>query len=103
MSPRFTPQARDQFLGVLAYIAAQDEIAAAALLLRVERALQRLTRFPYSGRRIPEFPRESTREVVIRPYRLFYEIASDGVWISAVWHSAQRPAPPPSGGAQLET
>lgn len=96
MSPRFTPQAREQFLAALAYIAAEDGIAAAALLVRVERILLRLARFPYSGRRIPEFPRESTREVVIRPYRFFYKIASDGIWISAVWHSAQQPYPPRS-------
>jgi plasmid stabilization system protein ParE len=103
VSPRFTPQAREQFLAALAYIAADDRIAAAALLLRVERTLQRLARFPYSGRRIPEFPRESAREVVIRPYRFFYEIASDGVWISAVWHSAQQPATPRSGGTPYGT
>ena len=103
MSPRFTPQAREQFLGALAYIASEDGIAAAALLVRVERVLQRLARFPYSGRRIPEFPRESTREVVIRPYRFFYEITSDGIWISAVWHSAQRPVPPRPSGTLPET
>jgi plasmid stabilization system protein ParE len=98
MIPRFTPQAREQFLGAIAYIAAEDEIAAAALLFRVERILQRLARFPYSGRKVPEFPDESTREVVIRPYRFFYEIRPDGIWISAVWHSAQQPTPPRSGG-----
>jgi len=103
VSPRFTPQAREQLLAALAHIAADDLNAAVELAARVERILQRLVRFPESGRRIPEFPDESTREAVIRPYRFFYEITSDGIWISAVWHSAQQPAPPRSGGTLLET
>ena len=102
MSPRFTPQAREQLLTALAYAASNDLSAAVELAARIERILQRLVQFPYSGRKIPEFPHESTREVVIRPYRFFYKIEPDGVWISAVWHSAQQIEPPTSGRSRRE-
>jgi plasmid stabilization system protein ParE len=91
---RFTPQAREQFLSLLVFIAAQDARAAAALVARVDRVLRRLVRFPDSGRRISEFPLASTREVLIPPYRFFYETEGDEVWVSAVWRSAQRPEAP---------
>jgi hypothetical protein len=29
--------------------------------------------------------------VIIPPYRFFYKIKADVVWIVAVWHSAQLP------------
>lgn len=103
MSPRFTPQAREQLLAALAYVAAENLSAAVELLVGIERVLQRLVRFPHSGRHIPEFPHESTREVVIRPYRFFYEIDGDDIWISAVWHSAQQPEPPRSASTLRRT
>jgi plasmid stabilization system protein ParE len=56
--------------------------------------LRRLEDFPESGRTIPEFPELPFREVIISPYRFFYKITGDVVWIVAVWHVAQLPKPP---------
>ena len=47
-------------------------------------------------RTIPEFPELSFREVVISPYRLFYKIKDNIVWIVAVGHGAQHPKEPSS-------
>jgi plasmid stabilization system protein ParE len=51
--------------------------------------LRRLEDFPESGRIVPEFPELPFREVIIPPYRFFYKIKKDAVWIVAVWHGAQ--------------
>ena len=59
-----------------------------------ETVLRRLEDFPESGRIIPEFPELPFREVIISPYRFFYKIKSDVVWIVAVWHGAQLPNQP---------
>jgi hypothetical protein len=47
-----------------------------------------------NGRIIPEFPDLPYREVVISPYRFFYGLKGETVWVVAVWHGAQMPKEP---------
>ena len=56
---------------------------------RAEQVLNRLERFPNSGRRLPEFPDLPHREVIVAPYRFFYRQQGEIIWIVGVWHSAQ--------------
>ncbi len=92
----FTPSAREQFLAALAYIAADDPAAARGLRDRAEASLSRLADYPESGRVLPEFPDLPFREVVVAPYRFFYRVKDDAVWVVAAWYSA--PAPRRAGG-----
>lgn len=94
MKIKFTPSARTQFLSALSYIYNDKPSAAVNFRNRVEKTLRRLEDFPESGRIIPEFPELSYREVIISPYRFFYRIKADTVWIIAVWHGAQLPKEP---------
>jgi plasmid stabilization system protein ParE len=91
---RFTPSARAQFLAALDYIRDDDPEAALAVRDRAGASLSRLARFPESGRVVPEFPDLAFREVVVPPYRFFYRVKDDIVWVVAVWHSAQIPDVP---------
>jgi toxin ParE1/3/4 len=86
---RFTPSGRLQFLKALSYIQRDNPAAARKLRLRAERTLRRLSRFPESGRVIPEFPDLPYREVILPPYRFFYRVEGKVVWVVAVWHGAQ--------------
>jgi len=86
---QFTPSAKTQFLSALSYIRRDKPSAAVNFRNRTEKILRRLETFPESGRTIPEFPELPYREVVILPYRFFYKIKVDVVWIVAVWHGAQ--------------
>jgi toxin ParE1/3/4 len=90
----FTPTAREQFLAALAYIAADDPAAARGLRDRAETSPSRLADYPESGRVLPEFPDLPFREVVVAPYRFFYRVKDDVVWVVAAWHSAQLPGEP---------
>lgn len=94
MKVRFTPSARSQFLSALAYIRQDKPSAATSFREHSETVLRRLEDFPESGRIIPEFPELPYREVIISPYRFFYKIKADTVWIVAVWHGAQLPKEP---------
>ena len=94
----FTPTAREQFLAALAYIAADDPAAARRLRDRGEESLSRLADHPESGRILPEFPDLPFREVVVSPYRFFYRVKDDVVWVVAAWHSAQIPGDPEDVG-----
>ena len=95
MKVKFTPSARNQFLSALSYIRQDKTSAEVNFRNRTEKILRRLEDFPESGRIIPEFPELPYREVVISPYRFFYRIKVDVVWIVAVWHGAQLPEEPP--------
>ncbi len=94
MKIRFTPTARTQFLSALAYIRRDKPSAAARFRQRAEKTLKKLLEYPESGRHIPEFPELPYREVIVPPYRFFYRIEDDIVWIVAVWHGAQLPDEP---------
>jgi plasmid stabilization system protein ParE len=97
MKVRFAPSARAQFLAGLEYIKADNPLAALALLARAKKSLRRLTIYPQSGRKIPEFPELAHREVIVPPYRFFYRVEKAAVWIVAVWHGAQLPTSPQTG------
>ena len=94
MKVRFTPSARTQFLSALAYIRRDKPSAAINFRNLAESVLRRLEDFPESGRVIPEFPALSFREVIVAPYRFFYKIQGEIVWIVGVWHGAQIPHKP---------
>ncbi len=81
MKVRFTLSAKTQFLSALAYIRRDNPKAAADFRVQAETALRRLGEFPKSGRVVPEFPELSSREVVITPYRFFYRVKGEIVWI----------------------
>ncbi len=90
----FTSTGRRQFLEAVAHIYRDKPSAALKFRQKSEELLSRLKMFPDSGRRIPEFPELTFREVIISPYRFFYKVKDDTVWIVAVWHGAQLPDEP---------
>ncbi len=94
MKIRFTPLARLQFLQAVSYILRDNPHAAIRFQKRAERALRRLTRFPESGRLIPEFPDLPFRELQVPPYRFFYRREGKAIWVVACWHGAQLPGEP---------
>ena len=96
MKVRFTSTARAQFLSALTYIRRDNPGASLNFRERVETVLRRLVEFPDSGRVVPELPELPYREVIIAPYRFFYRVKGEIVWIVAVWHGAQLPEEPKS-------
>lgn len=96
MKVEFTPSGRSQFLEAISYIRQDNPRAALKFRKESERALRRLTRFPESGRRIPEFPDLPYREVIVAPYRFFYRREGGTIWVVACWHGAQLAQDPSS-------
>jgi plasmid stabilization system protein ParE len=90
----FTPTARFQFLEALEYIRRDNPSAAVDFRQKAQKSISHLRKFPESGRFLPEFPDLPFREVIVAPYRFFYKIKDDAVWIVAVWHGAQLPHEP---------
>ena len=90
----FTPSAERSLLSALECIHAEKPSAALRFRNRALESLKRLEKFPESGRRIPEFPDLPYKEVVVQPYRFFYRVKDDIIWIINVWHDAQLPDQP---------
>ena len=90
----FTPSARVQFLSAIKSIRRTNQTAARKFRPHAEKTLKRLSRFPRSGAVILEFPELPYREIYVKPYRFFYRVRDDTVWIVALWHGAQLPDEP---------
>ncbi|MCX5818185.1 MAG: type II toxin-antitoxin system RelE/ParE family toxin [Proteobacteria bacterium] len=86
MKVLFTPTGRRQFLEAIAYIYRDNPSAAVDFRKKAEKNLSRL------------FSDLPFREVIVRPYRFFYKVKDETVWIIAVWHSAQLPEEPENKG-----
>ena len=86
----YTASAARHLREILEDIYAGRPSAAVAFLRRVSSTLLRLRDFPESGRRIPEFPTLPYREALVPPYRFFYLVEDDVVYIVAVWHYSRR-------------
>ena len=54
------------------YIALDKVDAAKKLVQKVFNSVERLKKFPESGRRPPEFKRTQYREIIVGPCRIFY-------------------------------
>ncbi|MBI5582726.1 MAG: type II toxin-antitoxin system RelE/ParE family toxin [Deltaproteobacteria bacterium] len=93
----FSPTGRRQFLDAIAYIQRDNLSAAVNFHERAKMTFFRLKKSPESGRVIPKFPDLPFREVIVGPYRFFYRIKGDTIWIVAAWHSAQLPEEPDIG------
>ena len=72
---------------VAEFIALDNAPAANRFVQRVFKGIERLERFPKSGRRVPELSRTVYREVVIPPCRVFYRKEGTTVFILHVMRS----------------
>ena len=101
MDVLFTPSARVQFLSAVETIRRNNRAAARKFQQQTAKALKRLSRLPQSGTVVMEFPELPYREVYIKPYRFFYRVREDKVWIVALWRTVFRyPTNPSAHRAQ---
>jgi plasmid stabilization system protein ParE len=80
---RFTPAADAEFLAFIPYIGADSPSAAVTFKDKALHTLSRLGDFPESGRNVPEYPGLPFREVIVAPYRFFYQVRVGAAWIVA--------------------
>lgn len=88
MNVRFSPSAQADIQSIHDHIAADNPVAAARVVATIEQSIDRLERFPFSGRTGAV---DRTRELVIPhlPYIVVYTVSVETVDIIAVFHAAQ--------------
>ncbi len=86
----WTEPALQDLSAIAEYIALDKVSAARKLVERVFQRVQKLTKFPASGRRLPELKRSQYREVVVGPCRVFYRVEGSKVLILHIMRGEQK-------------
>ena len=87
----WSPAARRDLQELLSYIGEHDPVAAERFGCGVLNAVERLVRFPESGRTVPEFGDPAIRELIRRPCRIVYRLDTGKrlVELARIWHAAR--------------
>jgi toxin ParE1/3/4 len=83
-----SPQAREDLIGIGAYIASYNETAAERLINRIEKRMRLLAKFPHSGTQRPDLA-PGLRCVSVRKYILFFRPIEGGIELVRVLHGAR--------------
>lgn len=86
----WTRPALADVLQIKEYIASDSPRYAQRVAERLFAAVERLSKYPLSGRMVPELNEQTVREVVDAPYRIVYRVRADVLAIIAVAHSARQ-------------
>jgi toxin ParE1/3/4 len=75
---------------IVEFIASDHAAAAAGLADRILNHIERAAELPLSSRAVPEKADECIREIILRPYRILYQVDGrrDAIRILRVWHAA---------------
>jgi toxin ParE1/3/4 len=71
-----TAKAEEQLFGIIHYLAAQSPQTALAYVGQLEKAMDQLSEFPFSGvqPRYSTLRRQGYRVLIVEPYLLFYKV-----------------------------
>ena len=89
----WTTRALDDLLAIRETVRVDLGRPADRLVGRLVSRSEQLAQFERSGRVVPEFGRESVREILESPYRLIYRIGGTRLDVVAVIHERQRLPP----------
>ena len=88
-SVRWTVGAQEDLRAIVEYIRQDSPTYAAATALRIVAAVERLRRHPKLDRRVPEFENPTIRELIVRNYRVVYQLRGQRVGIVAIVHGSR--------------
>jgi plasmid stabilization system protein ParE len=79
-------RASEDLAAIADYIAADSPTYAGIVVKKVVYQTRALSRFPRSGRKVPEFDDENIRELLVYSYRIIYRLEEREAVIAAVIH-----------------
>lgn len=87
----WSPLARLDLKDIVTFIAEDCPQTAEKFGLKIFNYAERASRFPNSGRSVPEFNDEKLREFIFHSYRIIYRINEENntVEITRIWHAAR--------------
>jgi toxin ParE1/3/4 len=85
----WTEPALEDVRAIVAFVGRDSPGYAQRLADRIMQAPESLAAFPRLGGMVPEFEQDDIREVIVRPYRVIYQLREDKVFVVAVIHGSR--------------
>ena len=87
----FSDPSIEDLENIVRFIARDNPPAAAEFGAKLIESVRHLAAFPRLGRVVPEKSDENIREIVFKPYRIFYRVkdAARTVEVVRFWHAAR--------------
>lgn len=89
----WTPRAQQRLREIYDHIASDQPVNATRFIKRILARGDQIADQPRAGRIVPEYQRETIREIFEGDYRILYRIRSQSVDVLSVRHGAQRLPP----------
>lgn len=89
MQLRWTEPAREDLRQIHGFIARDSSAYATRLIMRIEKAVDGVRRFPLAASRVAEWDRDDLREIFVASYRVIFRVAETTIEIITVIHSAR--------------
>ncbi|HUJ09964.1 MAG TPA: type II toxin-antitoxin system RelE/ParE family toxin [Verrucomicrobiae bacterium] len=86
---RWTLQAADDLEAITDFIAQDSPHYASLFAIDVFAAVERLEKFPESGRVVPEKNDPNVREIILGNYRIVYRLRKDMMELLTIHHGAK--------------
>jgi plasmid stabilization system protein ParE len=87
----FSEAAIDDLEGIVRFIADDNAEAATKFGGKLIESVRHLAKFPRLGRVVPEQNDENIREIIFKPYRIFYRVKEEAKIVEVIrfWHAAR--------------
>jgi toxin ParE1/3/4 len=82
----WSPRAIADVDAIASYIASDSPFYAGSVVRKIVALTRTLEKFPFAGRKVPEFDDENLREVIAYSYRIIYRVEAAEVIVAAVIH-----------------
>jgi plasmid stabilization system protein ParE len=87
----FSEPAIDDLESIVRFIAQDNQEAGARFGGKLIESVRHLAKFPRIGRVVPEQNDENIREIISKPYRIFYRVKDEMKVVEVIrfWHAAR--------------
>jgi toxin ParE1/3/4 len=90
MRVRYTLRARSDLQGIYSYLDMRSSSGARSVKRAIERRIGWLTDFPFIAPKTDE-PGVHELTIIRYPYKIYYRVEGDDVWILHIRHASRRP------------
>lgn len=89
MTIKWSPLSAERLTEIVNYISEDNPNAARKLAASIFTSVEKLIKFPESGRVVPELGIQKYREILVGNYRIIYSIVDDAIHILTIRHQKQ--------------
>ena len=86
---KWSPLSAERLTEIVNHISEDNPNAARKLASRIFASVEKLIKFPKSGRIVPELGFPKYREILVGNYRIIYSIVEDAIHILTIRHQKQ--------------